>query len=189
MTFSGPFSFIVWSRNGPSQEFHQMKLGNRTRFQHDGHISWLRIGIGNHLQNIARIANAVPVTLYSRVTMNVEIVVLNCQQWDQCFKCHKSLGLLFEGVLSMSMSMSICTGHVSHSDQMFLSLSLYLFFFWAPHKLSAQPPFFFSPSSTYTSKWVWVWGHWICQYKNNYTLIWFAIWKIPCPRVWSRHTV
>ena len=33
--------------------------------------------------NIARIANAVPVTLYSRVTMNVEIVVLNCQKCNQ----------------------------------------------------------------------------------------------------------
>ena len=30
--------------------------------------------------NIARIANAVPVTLHSRVTLNVEIVVLNCQK-------------------------------------------------------------------------------------------------------------
>ena len=29
-------------------------------------------------KNIARIANAVPVTLYSRITVNVEIVVLNC---------------------------------------------------------------------------------------------------------------
>ena len=29
-------------------------------------------------ENIARIANAVLVTLYSRVTMNVKIVVLNC---------------------------------------------------------------------------------------------------------------
>ena len=28
-------------------------------------------------ENIARIVNAVPVTLYSRITMNVEIVVLN----------------------------------------------------------------------------------------------------------------
>ena len=32
------------------------------------------------IENIARIANAVPVTLYSRVTVNVEIVVLNCQK-------------------------------------------------------------------------------------------------------------
>ena len=31
-------------------------------------------------ENIARIANAVPVSLYSRDTMNVEIVVLNCQK-------------------------------------------------------------------------------------------------------------
>ena len=34
--------------------------------------------------NIARIANAVPFTLYSRVTMNDEIVVLNCQKCNQC---------------------------------------------------------------------------------------------------------
>ena len=50
-------------------------------------------------KNIARIANAVPVTLYSRITVNVEIVVLNCQKCNQCLKCHKSFGLVFEGVL------------------------------------------------------------------------------------------
>ena len=49
--------------------------------------------------NIARIANAVPVTLHSRVTMNIEIVALNCQKCNQCLKCHKSLRLVFEGVL------------------------------------------------------------------------------------------
>ena len=80
MTFSGPSSFIVWSRF----QFHQIKLGNWTIFQHDGHISWLRNEISNHLHNIASIANAVPVTLYSRVTMNVEIVVLNCQSLLSC---------------------------------------------------------------------------------------------------------
>ena len=47
-------------------------------------------------KNIARIAKAVPVTLYSRVTMNVEIVVLNCQKCKQCLKGHKSLGLLLK---------------------------------------------------------------------------------------------
>ena len=31
-----------------------------------------------------------PVTLYSRVTMNVEIVVLNCQKCNQCLTCHMS---------------------------------------------------------------------------------------------------
>ena len=41
-------------------------------------------------ENIARIANAVPVTLYSRVTVNVQIVVLNCQKCNQCLKGHKS---------------------------------------------------------------------------------------------------
>ena len=30
------------------------------------------------IKNIARITNAVPVTLYSRISVNVEIVVLNC---------------------------------------------------------------------------------------------------------------
>ena len=41
------------------------------------------------LKNIARIANAVPVTLYSRVTLNVDIVILNCQKCNQCLKGHK----------------------------------------------------------------------------------------------------
>ena len=48
------------------------------------------------VSNIARIANAVPVTLYSRVTVNVEIVVLNCQKCNQCLKGHNSLGLFFD---------------------------------------------------------------------------------------------
>ena len=39
-------------------------------------------------QNIARIANSVPVTLYSRVTVNVETVVLNCQECNQFLKGH-----------------------------------------------------------------------------------------------------
>ena len=46
---------------------------------------------GRDIRNIARIANAVPVTLYSRVTVNVKIVVLNCQKCNQCLKGHKSL--------------------------------------------------------------------------------------------------
>ena len=41
--------------------------------------------------NISRIVNAVPVTLYSRVPINVEIVVLNCQKCNQCLKGHKYL--------------------------------------------------------------------------------------------------
>merc|ERR1711954_136797 len=41
-------------------------------------------------KNIARIANAVPFTLNSRVTMNDEIVVLNCQKCNQCLTGHKS---------------------------------------------------------------------------------------------------
>ena len=59
------------------------------------------------MQNIARIANAVPVILKSRVTMNVKIVVLNCHRCNQCLKGHKSLGSLFEGVLQMSLSLSL----------------------------------------------------------------------------------
>ena len=55
-------------------------------------------------RNIARIANAVPFTLYSRVTMNDEIVVLNCQKCNQCPTGHKSLGSFIQGVLSMSLS-------------------------------------------------------------------------------------
>ena len=50
-------------------------------------------------ENIARIANAVPVTLYSRVTLNVKIVVLNCQKCNHCLKGHKSQGLSFEDIL------------------------------------------------------------------------------------------
>ena len=52
-------------------------------------------------KKIERIANAVPVALYSRVPINVEIVVLNCQKCNQCLKVkgHKSLGLFVGGVL------------------------------------------------------------------------------------------
>ena len=73
-------------------------------------------------QNIARIANAVPVTLYSRVTVNVEIVFLNCQKCNQCLKAHKFLGLFFEGVIQLSLSLSFS-----------LSLSLSLYFCWSGH--------------------------------------------------------
>ena len=38
--------------------------------------------------------------------MNVQIVVLNCQKCNQCLKGHKSLGLFFEGVLKLSLSLS-----------------------------------------------------------------------------------
>ena len=48
---------------------------------------------------------------------------LNCQNCSQCLKCHKSLGLLLERVLKMSLylSLSIFFGHVMsfhHSEQM-----------------------------------------------------------------------
>ena len=36
---------------------------------------------------------------FKRVAKNVEIVVLNLQKYDHCFKGHKSLGSLFDGVL------------------------------------------------------------------------------------------
>ena len=42
-------------------------------------------------------------SLFKGHNVNVNIVVLNCQKCNQCLKCqvsgHKSLGLLFEGVL------------------------------------------------------------------------------------------
>ena len=39
--------------------------------------------------------------------MNVDIVLLNCQKCNhQCLKGHKYLGLLFEDVLKMSLSLS-----------------------------------------------------------------------------------
>ena len=60
-------------------------------------MNMIEIKSFGYIQNIARIANAVPVTLYSRVTVNVEIGVLNCQKCNQCLKGHKSLGLFFEG--------------------------------------------------------------------------------------------
>ena len=46
----------------------------------------------------ARIANAVPVTLYWRVTVNVEMVVLNCHVCNQCLSGHNaSMCCLFVG--------------------------------------------------------------------------------------------
>ena len=43
------------------------------------------------------------VTLCWRV-MNVELVLLNCRNCNQCLKGHRSLGLLFQGALWMSLS-------------------------------------------------------------------------------------
>ena len=77
-------------------------------------------------KNIARIANVVPVTLYSRVTVNVESVVLNCQKYNQCLKCHKSQGLFFEDFLHLSLSFS---------SSSYLSLSLS--FCWSGHVSSS----------------------------------------------------
>ena len=63
--------------------------------------------------------------LCPRHNVNVNIVVLNCQKCNQCLKCQvsgdKSPGLLFEGVLKMSLSLSLAlsvcfwSGHVSSS--------------------------------------------------------------------------
>ena len=58
---------------------------------------WLLVffkSIKHFTKNIANIANAVPVTFYSMVTMIVEITALNYQKFNQCLKGHKSLGLL-----------------------------------------------------------------------------------------------
>ena len=77
------------------------------------------------MKNIARIANAVPVTLYSRVTVNVQLVVLNCQKCNQCLKGHKFLGLFFEGVFQLSLSLSFSLSlSLSFSFSLSLSLSL-----------------------------------------------------------------
>ena len=156
MTFSGPSSFIVWSRF----QFHQIKLGNLIRFQHDGHISWLRNEISNHLHNIASIANAVPVTLYSRVTMNVEIVVLNCQSLLSC-----SLRVFWKcAIVNMStckITITIARGSqhsqaaaMSGRQPGILSIELVARDGWssAPHKFLVQPPFFLYPSFTSTSE-------------------------------------
>ena len=72
--------------------------------------------------NIARIANAVPVALYLRVTVNIEIVVLNCLKCNQCLKGHKSLGLFCAGVLQLSLSLYFS-----------LYMSLALSFCWSGH--------------------------------------------------------
>ena len=50
--------------------------------------------------------------------MNVEIVVLNCQKCKQFLKGHKSLGLCFEGVFQLSLSLSF---------SLYLSFLLYFF--------------------------------------------------------------
>ena len=54
------------------------------------------------------------------VTVNDMVVVLNCQKCDQRLKGHKSLGSLFQGVLSFSLSLSsLSSVSPHHSDQMF----------------------------------------------------------------------
>ena len=52
-------------------------------------------------------------SLFKGHNVNVNIVVLNCQKWNQCLKCqvsgHKSLGLLFEDCSLREFSK--CYGH------------------------------------------------------------------------------
>ena len=68
--------------------------------------------------------------------VNVNIIVLNCQKWNQCLKCqvsgHKSPGLLFDGVLLISLTLSL-----SLSLYLSLYLSLSLSFFWSGHGCSS----------------------------------------------------
>ena len=80
----------------------------------DTHPSFFR-------ENIARIANAAP-SLLIKVAMNFIIVVLNFQRCDQCPKDHKSLGSLFQGVLSAPLS-----------SLSLLSLLSSLYFCWSCH--------------------------------------------------------
>ena len=74
-------------------------FANARHDKHSFQVAYALKALERGNRDIARIANAVPITLYSRVSMNVEIVVLNCQKCNQCLKGHKSLGSLFEGVL------------------------------------------------------------------------------------------
>ena len=60
--------------------------------------------------------------------MNVEIVVLNCRKCNQCLKGHKSLGLFFEGVPQLSLSLSLSFS---------LSFSLSLSFCWSGYVFSS----------------------------------------------------
>ena len=89
--------------------------------------------------------------------MNVMIIVLNCQKCDQCLKAHKSPGLLFQGVLSVSLSslsLSFCC-----SDQVSWSLS---------HSLSDMV--------TYWAVWK--------QLKIKYSFL-RLIWKILNWQIWG----
>ena len=73
----------------PTRQYWQLpdKRAAATRGQHVFRKQMITI-------NIARIANSVKGHYKS-----VDIVVLNCQKCNQCFKGHNYPGLLFEGVL------------------------------------------------------------------------------------------
>ena len=58
-------------------------------------------------KNIARIANAVPVTLYSRVTVNVQIVVIKCQKCNQC-QVTKATSLWGRSLRVLSKCICLC---------------------------------------------------------------------------------
>ena len=59
-------------------------------------------------------------SLFKGHKVNVNIVVLNCHQCNQCLKCqvsgHKSLGLLLEDVFQLNVIVFViafcCSGHV-----------------------------------------------------------------------------
>ena len=54
-------------------------------------------------ENIARIANAVTITLYSKVI--VHIVVLNCRKCNQCLKCQVSGHKNFQQISKLSKNL------------------------------------------------------------------------------------
>ena len=68
-----------------------------------GEERWCGMNVGVNILNIARIANAVPVALYSKVTMKLLIllfaIVRNVISVSSQVSGHKSQELLFGGVL------------------------------------------------------------------------------------------
>ena len=66
----------LWQQQWKAKQFQKLaKLRSGGRWVNTQQFG---IQVFPPITNIARIANAVPVTLYSRVSVNVEIVVLNC---------------------------------------------------------------------------------------------------------------
>ena len=80
------FFILMQQRKCNAQQTQRRKMQQRK-------VQWTKDATNKDaMLNIARIANAVPFTLYSRVTMNHEIFVFNCLKCNQCLTCHKSLG-------------------------------------------------------------------------------------------------